>query len=155
YGVDSRVPVYDADQLRSAVPATDASALALPPGLPSSIVDTARAATQGATFPVQQATRLATYLRESGTNDPSAPPGHAYGHLAYFLAVSHRGTTEQFGAAFAVMARALGLPTRLVVGFGPGRPGPDGLTTVRGGDALVWPEVEFAGTGWVPFYPTP
>jgi hypothetical protein len=73
----------------------------------------------------------------------------------YFLTESHRGTTEQFGAAFAVMARALGLPTRLAVGFGPGLPGPDGLTTVRGGDALVWPEVDFAGIGWVPFYPTP
>jgi transglutaminase-like putative cysteine protease len=158
YAVDSRVPVYDADQLRSAVPASDAAArtaLVLPAGMPPAIVDTARLATDGATFPVQQATRLASYLRQTATNDPSAPPGHSYGHLLYFLTVSHRGTTEQFGAAFAVMARALGLPTRLAVGFGPGRPGPDGLTTVRGADALVWPEVEFSGIGWVPFYPTP
>ena len=158
YAVDSDVPVYDADQLRSAVPASDEqakAALGLPQGLPPAIVDSARLATAGATFPVQQATRLASYLRQIATNDPSAPPGPSYGHLLYFLTVSHRGTTEQFGAAFAVMARALGLPTRLVVGFGPGRPGPDGLTTVRGGDALVWPEVDFAGIGWVPFYPTP
>jgi transglutaminase-like putative cysteine protease len=158
YAVDARVPQYDADQLRSAVPADDAparAALALPAGLPPAIVDIARSATEGATFPVQQATRLASYLRQIETNDPSAPPGHSYGHLLYFLTESHRGTTEQFGAAFAVMARALGLPTRLAVGFGPGLPGPDGLTTVRGGDALVWPEVDFAGIGWVPFYPTP
>jgi transglutaminase-like putative cysteine protease len=158
YSVTSRVPEYGADQLRFAVPADDAqarAALELPPGLPDSILDEARRATEGATFPSQQAIRLESYLRAIEKNDPTAAPGHTYGHLTYFLTVSHRGTTEQFATAFAVMARSLGLPTRVAVGFGPGLAGPDGTWTVRGSDALVWPEVDFRGIGWVPFYPTP
>ncbi|GIH18856.1 DUF3488 and transglutaminase-like domain-containing protein [Rugosimonospora africana] len=158
YEVTSRVPEFDAATLRFAVPAEDPAAraaLTLPSGLPQSIVDTAQQATAGATFPAQQATRLETYLRGTETNDPTAPPGHTYGHLAYFLTVAHRGTTEQFATAFAVMARSLGLPTRIVVGFATGLPAPDGSYTVRGSDALVWPEVDFRGIGWVPFYPTP
>ena len=63
------------------------------------------------------------------------------------------GTAEQFASAFAVLARAVGLPTRVVVGFRPVPPGPDGVAVVRGGDATAWPEVYFSGWGWVPFDP--
>src|SRR5262249_2910669 len=123
YTVASQVPEYDEAQLRRAVPASDASAraaLALPPGLPDSVAAEAQHATAGASFPFQQATRLEKYLRDTEKNDPSsATPGHAYGHLEYFLGASHRGTTEQFATAFAVMARSLRLPPRVAVGFGP------------------------------------
>lgn len=55
--------------------------------------------------------------------------------------------------AFALAARGLGLPTRIAVGLiAPPGPGPLRLT---GADVLAWPEVDFAGLGWVPFYPTP
>lgn len=159
YQVTSDVPNYSGEQLRQAVPAFDtqaAHAVALPPGLPDVIRAEAQRATAGAGFPFQQATRLESYLRSAERNDVTgAPSGHTYGHLAHFLAVTHRGTSEQFATAFAVMARSLGLPTRVVVGFQPGIPLPDGRRAVRGGDALVWPEIDFAGLGWVPFYPTP
>jgi transglutaminase-like putative cysteine protease len=155
YTVTSHVATPAAGALRLAVPAQDPATTGLPAGLPQSIVDRARTATQGATFPFQQAVRLENYLATTEVNDLTAPPGHTYGHLAYFLNVSHRGTTEQFATAFAVMARALGLPTRIAVGFGPGIARPGGGWLIRGHDALVWPEVAFAGLGWVPFYPTP
>jgi hypothetical protein len=45
----------------------------------------------------------------------------------------------------------LGLPSRVIVGF-QARPG---ASTVRGKDALAWPEVLFSGVGWVPFDPLP
>jgi transglutaminase-like putative cysteine protease len=158
YEVTSRVPRLSPDDAAAAVPATDAvarQALELPPGLPEVVRQAADAATATAGTPFQQASGLERYLRSTARNDPGAAPGHAYGHLAYFLAVSHRGTSEQFATAFAVMARALGLPSRIVVGFGPGEPAGTDEWLVRGGDALVWPEVDFAGLGWVPFYPTP
>jgi transglutaminase-like putative cysteine protease len=155
YTVTSHVATPRPDALRLAAPAQDPATTGLPAGMPQSIVDLARTATQGATFPFQQAVRLESYLASTEVNDLTAPPGHTYGHLAYFLNVSHRGTTEQFATAFAVMARALGLPTRIAVGFGAGVAGPNGGWLIRGGDALVWPEVAFAGLGWVPFYPTP
>jgi hypothetical protein len=140
---------------RDATPADDPSDLALPPGAPAVLQQTAQDATAGATFPAQQAVKLADYLRTTETFDPTAIPGHTYGHLAYFLSTSHRGSSEQFACAYAVMARQLGLPTRVVVGFSGGVHEPDGTWTVHAGDVLAWPEVDFAGIGWVPFFPTP
>jgi transglutaminase-like putative cysteine protease len=158
YRVTSHVARYAPDELAGAIPATDSiarQALGLPSGLPDAIRQAADAATAGAVTPYQQASRLATYLRTVARNDPTAAPGHTYGHVAYFLTVSRRGSSEQFATAFAVLARVLGLPSRVVVGFRSGRPAGTGRWQVEGADALVWPELNFAGLGWVPFYPTP
>src|SRR5260370_37626907 len=52
------------------------------------------------------------------------------------------------------MARLAGLPTRVAVGFQ--LPSGGGATVrVQGMHAEGWPEVAFAGFGWVPFEPTP
>ena len=64
------------------------------------------------------------------------------------------GYCEQYAAAMAVMARSLGIPTRVAVGF---------RSAVRSGDEYVyrshqmhsWPEIYFPHTGWLPFEPTP
>lgn len=154
YTVVSAVPQYPASQLRDAVPAADPADLVLPGTVPAVISGTARAAVSGAAFPYQQAEQLAGYLRGHEKADPTAPSGHSYGHLAYFLGTSHRGTSEQFATAFAVMARTLGLPTRIAVGFAVPAAA-SAAVPVTGADALVWPEVDFAGLGWVPFFPTP
>jgi hypothetical protein len=158
YRIVSRVPDYSAAELRAAVPATGdtaRTALALPAGAPAVISEQARTATKGAAFPYQQAVRLADYLRTTEKYDPEAAPGHTFGHIAYFLSTSHRGTSEQFATSFALMARTLGLPSRVVVGFRAGTRRTDGSWQITGADALVWPEVDFAGLGWVPFSPTP
>jgi transglutaminase-like putative cysteine protease len=158
YQVVSQVPQYSLTQLRDAVPADDATAraaLSLPPGAPAIIGQSAQQATAGAGFPYQQAARLAAWLRSKFRYVPDTPPGHTYGHIAYFLATSHQGTSEQFAVAYALMARSLGLPSRVVVGFRPGVPGPGGVRVITGADALAWPEIDFQGLGWVAFYPTP
>jgi len=68
------------------------------------------------------------------------------------------GFCQQFASAYALMARSLGLPARVAVGFtqGDAVDGTDGSTTyvVRGRHAHTWPEVHFDGVGWVPFEPT-
>jgi transglutaminase-like putative cysteine protease len=158
YTVVSAVLRYTTAQLRSAVPADDAAAkaaLILPPHAPQVIAQTALAGTAGAAFPYQQAVRLAAFLQAEEKYAPAAAPGHTYGHIAYFLSTSHEGTSEQFATAFALMARTLGLPSRVVVGFQPGPAQPDGTYQITGADVLVWPEIDFRGLGWVPFYPTP
>ena len=158
YQVVSQVPQYSVAQLRDAVPADDAAAqaaLSLPPGAPAVIDQSAQQATVGAGFPYQQAARLAAWLRSRFRYVPSAAPGHTYGHIAYFLGTSHLGTSEQFAAAYALMARSLGLPSRVVVGFRPGALSAGGVRVITGADVLVWPEIDFQGLGWVPFYPTP
>lgn len=68
-----------------------------------------------------------------------------------------KGFCEQFAATYAAMARSIGLPTRVAVGFTPGirsSKSPD-VFSVYGRQAHAWPEVYFEGTGWVPFDPTP
>jgi hypothetical protein len=146
--------IPDATALASLQPATGAdAALDLPPGLPAVVREAAGKGSAGMTTPFQQAYGLELYLRTTFGYDPSAPAGHTYGHLTHFLAKSRRGTSEQFAAVFAVAARVLGLPSRVVVGFTV--PGGPGSADVHTGDVLVWPEINFAGVGWLPFYPTP
>lgn len=70
------------------------------------------------------------------------------------------GYCVHFASTFAVMARTLGMPSRVVVGYLPGVRGGEWLGqeavyTVRASQLHAWPEVYFRGIGWVPFEPTP
>ncbi|RLP98992.1 transglutaminase domain-containing protein, partial [Micromonospora sp. CV4] len=105
--------------------------------------------------PYARAAAIEQFLAEHYRVVADAPSGHAYPNLGFFLfgprnAGGQRGTSEQFAAAFAVLGRLSGLPTRVVVGFESTGQGP-----VRAGDAYAWPEVLFDGLGWVAFDPLP
>jgi transglutaminase-like putative cysteine protease len=65
------------------------------------------------------------------------------------------GDEEQFAAAFALMARSLGYPARVVMGFAPENVQEGETVTVTGDDVTAWVEVPFQGIGWVSFSPTP
>ncbi|MFC5752885.1 DUF3488 and transglutaminase-like domain-containing protein [Actinomadura rugatobispora] len=125
----------------------------LPQGAPARLADIARKAAGDGT-PHQRASRLAEYLRESYTFGSAARGGHGYADLNEFLVEPGRkgggGTSEQFASAFAVLARAAGLPSRIMVGFGPGTGG-DGGRVVRTGDAVAWGEIYYEGLGWVSY----
>ncbi|WP_156760538.1 transglutaminase TgpA family protein [Microbacterium karelineae] len=76
-----------------------------------------------------------------------------------FLEV-REGYCVHFASAYALMARALGLPTRIVVGFLPGAA--DGsrvddmdVYSVAADRLHAWPEVYLVGIGWTRFDPTP
>lgn len=163
YTAVSQLPVYDVKRLQYAAATGDQAAKEIPltddSGQPVAAVKTFREAavraTRGSSYPYQQAVRLADWLRRNHRFDPNAVPGHTYRNLEYFLTSGRRGTSEQFAASFAVMARTLGLPARVAVGFRTGAGTEGGARRVTGADALAWPEVEFEGIGWVPFYPTP
>jgi hypothetical protein len=61
----------------------------------------------------------------------------------------------QFAATYAVMARSLGIPARLAVGFTPGSKR-GGIFHVTNLDAHAWPEIWLAGLGWTDLFdPTP
>ncbi|MFF5180029.1 DUF3488 and transglutaminase-like domain-containing protein [Micromonospora sp. NPDC000316] len=105
--------------------------------------------------PYARATAIEQFLAEHYRVAADAPSGHAYPNLGFFLfgprnGGGQEGTSEQFAAAFAVLGRLSGLPTRVVVGFESSGQGP-----VRAGDAYAWPEVLFDGLGWVAFDPLP
>jgi hypothetical protein len=61
----------------------------------------------------------------------------------------------QFASAMAVMARTLGIPSRVAVGFLPGKKTADGSYEITLQDAHAWPELYYEGVGWVRFEPTP
>jgi transglutaminase-like putative cysteine protease/nitrate reductase NapE component len=66
------------------------------------------------------------------------------------------GYCEQFATAMGVMARSLGVPSRVVLGFTPGTPIP-GTSQVQVLDknAHSWVEMWIPSYGWMAFDPTP
>ncbi|MFG1943082.1 transglutaminaseTgpA domain-containing protein [Nonomuraea sp. NPDC048826] len=155
YQVTSRVARPSRAELRAAVPADDPALTAFPEGPQRQLFRRlAEEATEGATLPIQKAYRLQSYLRTGAGYDVTAPPGHSLKGLEFFLRTTHRGTSEQFASAFALLARTLGLPSRVVVGFRPGE-AVDGIYHVKSGHVIAWAEIKFDGLGWRPFYPTP
>ncbi|MFF0271085.1 transglutaminaseTgpA domain-containing protein [Kribbella sp. NPDC004536] len=72
-----------------------------------------------------------------------------------FLLTSKKGYCEQFATGMALLARILGIPARVGIGFLPGTSDKDGVYTVRMHDMHAWPELYFQGVGWVRFEPTP
>jgi transglutaminase-like putative cysteine protease len=110
-----------------------------------------------ATTPYDQAKAIEGYLRGPqftyDLNTPSPPPGTD--PMEYFLFSSKRGYCAYFATAMGDMLRSLGIPTRLVNGFGPGS-FDTALNTmvVRNLDAHSWVEVYFPQYGWIPFEPT-
>lgn len=81
------------------------------------------------------------------------PPGNE--PLLEFLFHTHAGYCQHFAGAAALLLRAAGIPTRVVVGFGTGEMTGNDTWAVRDEDAHAWIEVYFQGVGWVPFNPTP
>ncbi|MFB9182775.1 DUF3488 and transglutaminase-like domain-containing protein [Dactylosporangium sucinum] len=130
--------------------------VALPGKVPDSISQLSSHLGEGVSNPYQRAFAIQQWLEEHYRLVADAPSGHAYPNVEYFLfgpkqAGGQKGTSEQFTAAFAVLARLAGLPTRVVVGFQTRKDDP----AVRGGDAIAWPEILFKGVGWVAFDPLP
>lgn len=87
------------------------------------------------------------------TYDLNVPPGTGSDSIRNFLE-QKVGYCEQFAGTMAVMVRAIGLPSRVVVGFTPGT-FRDGYWSVTNKDLHAWPEVYFPGAGWTRFEPTP
>ncbi|MWK32765.1 hypothetical protein GEV43_00920 [Actinomadura sp. J1-007] len=129
----------------------------VPRNVPPQIHDLARQITAGATTAHQQAVRLQRWFTQTGgfVYDLSAPAPQHGSDLTDFLLRGKRGYCEQFAAAMALMARILGIPARVAMGYTPGtQSGPDEWI-VRSQDAHAWPELYFEGAGWVRFEPTP
>jgi transglutaminase-like putative cysteine protease len=113
--------------------------------------------TQGDTNPANQATAIETYLRTNYayTLTPNNPPS-GVDPLSYFLFKTKEGYCEYFATAMGDLLRSLGVPTRLVNGYGPGTYNESlGRYVVKESDAHTWVEVYFPNYGWIPFEPTP
>jgi transglutaminase-like putative cysteine protease len=127
--------------------------LQLPDSLPQRIRDLAVQVTWGRETPYEKVEALERFLRTFRYDETiQAPPAEADG-VAYFLFDVKAGYCDYYASSLVVMARSLGIPARYVRGYSQGQY-EDGVYHVRELNGHAWPEVYFAGYGWVEFEPT-
>jgi transglutaminase-like putative cysteine protease len=162
YTVVSQVPQVDRDVLAGPVNYREYPALG--PYLETGTLDRevkARAeavvAAKNADTPYDKALALQDYLRSKefryNLNVPALSAGG--NQLRRFLTEVREGYCEQFAIAMAMMARQVGIPSRVAVGFTSGEIVDNNFQQVTTHDAHAWPELWFPGAGWVWFEPTP
>lgn len=127
--------------------------LALPSNLPPVVKATAEQVTGGSTNPYEEAIRLQDYFQRDFTYSLDVPPQDGPSAIVSFLE-NKIGYCQQFAGTMAAMARTLGIPARVAVGFTAGTRQRDGSYIVTTHDVHSWPELYFPGTGWVRFEPT-
>ncbi|MFJ3382402.1 transglutaminaseTgpA domain-containing protein [Curtobacterium sp. NPDC090217] len=134
--------------------------LALPKDLPKSISTTAARVAGSAETDYEKARTLEEWFRSDlFTYSETAPVEQGYDGdsmdvVAKFLQV-REGYCVHFSSAMAVMARTLGIPSRIAVGYRAGGTQEDGEYTVSNRQLHSWPELYIKGAGWVAFEPTP
>lgn len=167
-GAVSRLAYYSASykvvhptesELANATPAPAAivtNYASVPAGVPSVVGQVARQVTASAADDYQRALALQSFFRDNNAfaYDLHAAYGYGYRAMARFLQ-ARRGFCQHFAATMAMMAREVGIPSRVVVGFlSPSVKRGDGYVFTTQ-DEHSWPELYFGGVGWVRFEPTP
>jgi protein-glutamine gamma-glutamyltransferase len=128
--------------------------LALPP-LDPRIIDLARSQVSGLARDAARAEALLGYLRRGFeyTLEPGFPGSQD--PLTRFLLQTRRGHCEYFASAYAVMLRAVGIPSLVVTGYAGGEWNPYGsYFLIRQSDAHSWVEA-FVDGAWRTYDPTP
>ena len=131
--------------------------LQLPDDLPQRVRGLAEGLTDNRDNPYDKAIAIRNWLRiiPFYTTDIEAPPEEADG-VDYFLFETKRGYSSYFSSSMVVMLRAVGIPSRLAVGYSTG--GWDDETSryvVISANAHSWPEAYFPDYGWIAFEPVP
>ncbi|MGP3981298.1 transglutaminase TgpA family protein [Streptomyces sp. KR80] len=128
----------------------------VPDSLPDVVGRTAREVTSGASNAYEEAAKLEDWFSSEGgfSYDTNVETGSGTQAITRFLKAKE-GFCVHFSFSMAAMARTLGIPARVAVGFTPGSARADGLMSVGLKDAHAWPELYFEGVGWTRFEPTP
>ncbi|MGI5505537.1 transglutaminase TgpA family protein [Lentzea sp. CA-135723] len=126
-------------------------------GVEQEVQDLAKKIVEGATNDFDKAAKLTDFfhgpefkydLKTQGDVNRDA--------LTDFVTKSKVGYCEQYASAMAVMARVVGLPSRVAIGFTAGVLSPDqSYRTISTEDAHAWVEIFFPNNGWMTFDPTP
>ena len=141
---------------QNVVPPPDLSAtMSLPSNFSPRVRDLARSIVGQKTSAFEQALALESYLRNlpySYTVRPAPASGDA---VDYFLFEMHEGYCTYYASAMVLMARSLGIPARVAIGYATGNyDETTGSYIVREAEAHAWPELLIGGR-WLPFEPTP
>ncbi|MEV4948319.1 DUF3488 and transglutaminase-like domain-containing protein [Streptomyces sp. NPDC053755] len=146
-------------QLAAAAPPPDrlrSEYTRVPASLPADVKATALRVTDGARNDYERAVKLQDWFARDGgfRYDVDVESGTGVRAISRFLQ-QKEGFCVHFSFSMAAMARSLGIPARVAVGFMPGTPRADGSVSVGIRDAHAWPELYFEGAGWTRFEPTP
>jgi transglutaminase-like putative cysteine protease len=118
----------------------------------------ALAISEGQRDPYHRAKAIAAFLRGEGfAYDTSVTPPPATRDLVdYFLfdPSMRRGFCTYYASAMVLMARSVGIPARLAVGYAPGSFVESGVYESTKKDAHAWAELYFPGYGWQIFEAT-
>jgi hypothetical protein len=152
------VPAADESVLRAAgsdYPPDVARLYLALPDLPARVRALAQEVATGAATPYDQALALEAYLRQFPYDLTIAEPPAGRDVVDYFLFDGRAGYCDYYASAMVVMARSLGIPARLAIGYATGDYDPNSRAfVVREENAHSWPELYFPGAGWVRFEPT-
>ncbi len=159
YQADSLVPIPSANQLRDSPQVypqeISKNYLSLPATIPQRVLDLAQRLTLGLTNPYDKAKAIEVNLRTYPYSLDISPPAPDRDVVDYFLFDLKTGYCDYYATSMVVLARAVGLPARLVIGYANGIYNPTKAEyVIREADAHSWVEVYFAGVGWVEFEPT-
>ena len=131
------------------------------PPIPDALRVVATRYTAGVSNPAAQLAAIAAGLARDGyfsdgkTQQLRSPSGHGLDRLLTMVSGAGMvGDQEQYSVLMAVLARSLGIPARVVVGYQVPA-GAQGTVPLTGADITAWVEVPFDGWGQVAFDPTP
>jgi hypothetical protein len=136
----------------------------LPENIDARVQEQAVDLTMRFTTPFEKGLAIEHWFRETGgfVYDLEVDQGHSEDLLATWLFDDstendsyRRGYCEQFATSMAVMTRSVGIPTRVVLGFTPGREIAANEVVVLDNNAHSWVELWIPAVGWVAFDPTP
>jgi transglutaminase-like putative cysteine protease len=157
YSMDYLSPNPSVDDLKEATPVNESefeTELAVPDSLPPSVKETAERVTADAENQWEAAVMLQAYFRGGDFEYSLDAPEKASGDAISDFLSDKKGYCVQFSSAMTIMARTMGIPARIGVGFSGGEKS-DGGYDVSMQDSHAWPELYFEGAGWVRFEPTP
>ncbi|MEO8694354.1 MAG: transglutaminaseTgpA domain-containing protein [Acidimicrobiales bacterium] len=161
YFAEGRLNTPSAQQIAAAAAATDEDTVrytTVNATVPNGLRELAQRITAGSPTAGQAIVKLDAYLHDNYTFDETAQGGSSLGRLERFLLEDQTGTAEQFATSFSLLARILGYPTRVVLGYRITEE-QDGafvpVDEISTADYHVWAEVKLEGLGWVTVDPTP
>ncbi|WP_334149244.1 transglutaminase family protein [Microbacterium sp.] len=162
YSVDTVIPgEIDDDRLED----VDFGKVSLPKqsNVPEELTSLAAETVSNAESPIEQVRALETMLADGGffshglEGEVISRAGHTSERISTLIGGDQMiGDDEQYAVAMALLAREVGIPARVVMGYYPDEENAkDAEFEATGDDVHAWVEVNFEGVGWLPFNPTP
>jgi len=163
YGLDVAYPSQPTDEELARAQFAQVQ-LAPAESVPQIVASKANEFVGDSTLPIERVRKLEAALSKQGAfshgldGEARSLSGHGAQRITSLLSAKQMvGDDEQYAVAMTLMARELGIPARVVMGFypDPEKPQQSGPVEITGDDVHAWVEVAFAGAGWVTFNPTP